>query len=60
MYEEISYEDEPLQRRADPVDRSSSRGGMPVPELRREHGMSSATFYKWAAKFGGMDGSMIS
>ena len=26
----------------------------------REHGMSSASFYKWRAKFGGMDASMIS
>ena len=35
-------------------------GGMPVAELCREHGMSSATFYKWRSKFGGMDASMIS
>ena len=34
-------------------------GGVPVPELCREHGMSSASFYKWRAKFGGMDASMI-
>jgi putative transposase len=27
--------------------------------LCREHGMSSATFYKWRAKFGGMDTSMM-
>lgn len=33
--------------------------GVPVPQLCREHGMSSATFYKWRAKFGGMDTSMI-
>ena len=26
----------------------------------REHGMSSATFYKWRSKFGGMDASMMS
>lgn len=32
--------------------------GVPVPELCREHGMSSATFYKWRAKYGGMDASM--
>ncbi len=32
---------------------------MPVPALCREHGMSSATFYKWRAKFGGMDASMM-
>jgi len=37
-----------------------AEGGMPVPELCREHGMSSATFYKWRSKFGGMDASMIS
>ena len=32
---------------------------VPVSELCREHGMSSASFYKWRAKFGGMDTSMI-
>ena len=34
--------------------------GMPVSELCREHGMSSASFYKWRAKYGGMDASMVS
>ncbi|MDR7070385.1 putative transposase [Pseudoxanthomonas japonensis] len=34
--------------------------GTPVPELYREHGISSATFYKWRSKFGGMDASMVS
>lgn len=33
---------------------------MPVPELCREHGISSATFYKWRARYGGMDASMMS
>lgn len=37
-----------------------AEGGVPVFELCREHGMSSASFYKWRAKFGGMDASMIS
>ena len=36
-----------------------AEGGAPVQELCREHGMSSATFYKWRAKFGGMDASMM-
>ena len=36
-----------------------AQGGVPVPELCREHGMSSATFYKWRAKFGGTDASMM-
>ena len=30
-------------------------GGVPAAELCREHGMSSASFYKWRAKYGGMD-----
>ena len=33
--------------------------GVPVADLCREHGMSSALFYKWRAKFGGMDASMM-
>ena len=33
--------------------------GVPVPELCREHGMSSASFYKWRAKYGGMDASLM-
>ena len=33
--------------------------GVSVPELCREHGLSSAQFYKWRAKFGGMDASLI-
>ena len=37
-----------------------AEAGTPVPELCREHGMSSASFYKWRSKFGGMDVSMMS
>ena len=37
-----------------------AESGIPVSELCREHGMSNASFYKWRAKFGGMDASMIS
>jgi putative transposase len=36
-----------------------AENGVPVPELRREHGMSSASFYKWRAKFGGMGVSIM-
>ena len=32
-----------------------AEGGTPIPDLCREHGVSNATFYKWRAKFGGMD-----
>lgn len=38
---------------------NQSEAGTPVPELCREHGMSSATFYKWRAKYGGMDASLM-
>ena len=37
-----------------------AEGGVPVSELCREHELSSASFYKWRAKFGGMDASLIS
>ena len=37
-----------------------AESGVRVSELCREHGMSNASFYKWRAKFGGMDASMIS
>lgn len=33
--------------------------GRSVPELCREHGMSNATFYKWRARYGGMDASLM-
>ena len=36
-----------------------AENGVPVPELCREHGMSSASFYKWRAKYGGMDASLM-
>jgi len=36
-----------------------NESGTPVAELCREHGMSSATFYKWRAKYGGMDASLM-
>ena len=36
-----------------------AEAGTPVPELCREHGMSSASFYKWREKFGGMDASLM-
>ncbi len=34
--------------------------GLAVPEICQEVGISTATFYKWRAKFGGMDTSMMS
>ncbi len=36
-----------------------AEAGVPVPELCRKHGMSNASFYKWRAKYGGMDVSSM-
>lgn len=33
--------------------------GLSVPDVCRELGISVATFYKWRAKFGGMDTSLM-
>ena len=33
--------------------------GMKVEQLCRKHGISSATYYKWKSKFGGLEASDI-
>ena len=37
-----------------------AESGVAVPELCREHGLSTASFYNWRSKYGGMDASMMS
>jgi len=32
-----------------------AEAGLPVPEICRQGGFSNATFYKWRAKYGGME-----
>lgn len=39
---------------------NQAESGVPVAELCREHGMRTAIFYKWRAKYGVMDASLIS
>ena len=34
-----------------------AEAGVPIKELCRKGGFSDATFYKWRARFGGMDAS---
>jgi putative transposase len=36
-----------------------AEAGRPVTDLCRENAISSTTFYKWKAKFGGMEASGI-
>ena len=36
-----------------------NEAGIKVPDLCCEHGINDAIFYKWRAKYGGMDAAMI-
>jgi putative transposase len=36
-----------------------SETGISVVDICRKHGIGNATFYKWRAKYGGMDASMM-
>jgi putative transposase len=36
-----------------------AESGVSVPDICRKHGMSSAMFYKWRSKYGGMDMSLM-
>jgi putative transposase len=36
-----------------------SESGQPPEELTRKHGISKGTFYKWRAKYSGMDASAL-
>ena len=40
-------------------DLKQAESGIPVPELCREHGMSNSSFYKWQARFGDIDASLM-
>jgi putative transposase len=34
-----------------------AEGGLPLPELIRQHGISEATYYRWKSKYGGLEPS---
>jgi putative transposase len=38
---------------------NEAEAGVAVAELSRQHGFSSSAFYKWKAKYGGMDTSQL-
>ena len=38
---------------------NQAEAGVPVAELCREHSVGNSTFYKWRAKYDGMDASLI-
>jgi putative transposase len=37
-----------------------AESGIPVTDICRDEGISSALFYKWRSKYGGMDVSLMS
>ena len=55
--ENDGHEQEQIYRSTDHRCSQATRCGMPVKELCRKDGFSDATFYKWRAKYGGMDAS---
>ena len=36
-----------------------AESSVPIPKLCSEHGMVGATFYKWRAKYSGMDAPLM-
>ncbi len=36
-----------------------AEAGVPIADLSRQHGFSKSAFYKWKAKYGGMDASAL-
>jgi len=38
---------------------TEAEAGVSVEDLARQHGFSKSTFYKWKAKYGGMDASSL-
>ena len=60
-FEAVVHDLRELLRQAQAGSKALKRveGRLAVPELCRELGVSSATFYKWRAKYGDMDTSLI-
>jgi putative transposase len=48
-------ETEQVHRRADPGDRQRRRSRTEVADVCRAHGITDQTYYRWKAKYGGME-----
>ncbi len=51
----MDHEAEPVHGRADHRDPAGAGGWCDDSRVCRKHGISSATFYKWKAKYGGLE-----
>ena len=51
----MDHEAKSVHGRADHRDSAAAGGGAPTADVCRKHGISSATFYKWKAKYGGLE-----
>jgi putative transposase len=48
-----------IQRTSDHRDLEAGEAGRTVKDVCREHELSEATYYKWKAKYGGMEAADI-
>lgn len=55
MKESDGYEAEHVQRGADHRSVEGQEAGIATADVCRRHGISSATFYKWKAKYAGLE-----
>ena len=56
----VIYEEVSIYRQPDSAQYlKQAEAGTPVADLCREYGMSSASFYQWRSKYGGMDASLM-
>ena len=56
-WKEKQREGNPTQRRADHQDPEQGEAGLTTAELCRQHNITEQTYYRWKAKYGGMDSS---
>lgn len=56
---EAEHAQEPILGGADRRDSRDGRVGQKVADICREHGISGGTFYRWKAKYGGLDVSEL-
>jgi len=57
--QEVSYEAIQVHRQPDHCHPKQHENGVPVAELAREHGVSTALIYQWRSKYGGMDAALM-
>lgn len=55
----MDYEKIEIYRNPDHLDLERNRAGLPVKEVCRKNGISSACYYQWKSKYGGLSASEL-